>query len=219
MRTSRTSIALMQNGGVFLSHTHEQGGAMTFGAWRRQHKRARSASGDLARDALSDPERPWTLRHTQEWDRYLRTQNACEAALDTFQCAWETYRRDMAHTSTTASRRSLRRLFIRDTPSGTPGRVVPAVAIPGTRWSTGARKPSITVSTTTSSPAGEALDHGGSRAGEGGRARGSRYPKPYSQKEVLVPPQMQFGHDDSCIRPMKYRQNYARQIGVRRRTV
>jgi hypothetical protein len=40
--------------------------------------------GDLARDALRDPERLRTLRHKQAWYRYLLTQNACVAALDTF---------------------------------------------------------------------------------------------------------------------------------------
>ena len=55
---------------------------MTFVAWLRQHQHARSAIGDLARDALRDPERLWTLRHKQAWatvhlkqsDRFWRSQ-------------------------------------------------------------------------------------------------------------------------------------------------
>ena len=90
---------------------------MTFGAWLRQHKHAQSAIGELARDALSDPARPRTLRHKQAWDRYLRTLNACEAVLDTFQCAWETYGRDTGSHITD-------RLQALDTPSFRPGYLV-----------------------------------------------------------------------------------------------
>ena len=55
---------------------------MTFVAWLRQHQHARSAIGDLARDALRDPERLRTLRPKQAWvtvhlkqsDRFWRSQ-------------------------------------------------------------------------------------------------------------------------------------------------
>lgn len=69
----------------------------SFRAWLRRHRRAETAIGDLARDALADPGWPRGPGSLDRYRDYLIGCGACCGALAAFEAAWQLYRSGGTH--------------------------------------------------------------------------------------------------------------------------
>ena len=66
---------------------------MTFLQYLRQQYDRQDPVGDLARDALDEPDPDMPRRQTtrERWQRYLSLHQACEGAMDALDEAWDEY--------------------------------------------------------------------------------------------------------------------------------
>jgi uncharacterized protein YozE (UPF0346 family) len=68
---------------------------MTFLQYLRAQRDRHDPVGDLARDALHDPDPDMPRRRTtrQQWQAYLEARHACDGALEALDKAWDEYER------------------------------------------------------------------------------------------------------------------------------